>query len=747
MGIVNGIKGLLNTFIQWLPENANQSTSDDQASVSKTSPTLFEYDVFKINWEKVATLREIDLMIKSDTRFKRANKTFATTAIRRGLTIKVSSVINENLAVKAQLILDELVRSTQLNSKLLPWARSLIKDGELYLNPIISLDERKITSIKNLPALTMQRNEDITGRFPDLNDAFRQIDPVSRQVLISFPLYSVNHIRHDHEPGQLYGNSQYLSCRSSWKKLIMMEEDLVVRRRTRSVPRRLHNVGTTDKPGDYKGVTEYKTYNKLDSVKGNSIVTDYYGNGLTSITDLNGDAHLDHIKDVEYHLENMMIGTGVPLHLLGFGKNVNRDIVEDQKKQFEEDVQEVRDLIEYGDESAFSGLRPIFEMALELQGIDPLLVSINLMWAESDTDDVDKKVDRIIKMRSAQPDPLVSRRFGLEYLGRDIGLENDEAIDNEESRLDDEVEEERAAQEVSAAAINPVKGKTSPEGPKTLEDAANKRIEFPLHSKKAAKLEKHIANETRRFFKKVLRTLKANGLEAKIEKVIKLRSSHDSTHVHVISDDILPLMSQDAECECSSCLTDAKKVQLSDLVEQNVIDELDNAWDEHADDLIKSLVISYTAVGTYAYSQVNAKSNGVTADFNNSPVKKNLEEAAGDRIKGIQETTKELVRKELAQAYEKSEPVSKWVERINKVMDIPEWRSEMIARTELSWSYNTANMSAYKESGITKVTYLAVLDNRTCPVCRGDNDVTFDIHSVPSLPRHPRCRCTTVAEF
>ena len=50
------------------------------------------------------------------------------------------------------------------------------------------------------------------------------------------------------------------------------------------------------------------------------------------------DAHLDEIKDIEHLQEVYMIGTGVPLHILGFGHNVNRDIVEDQRAQFKEDL-------------------------------------------------------------------------------------------------------------------------------------------------------------------------------------------------------------------------------------------------------------------------------------------------------------------------------------------------------------------------------------------------------------------------
>lgn len=751
--ITDGLRGILNTFISWLPEGANKANTSDTGNVSKTSPTLFDYDVFKINWDKVTTLRDIDEMIKSDTRLKRSNSVFASTAVKRGLSIKVTSDVDEALANQAQDIIDELMRNAQINSKLRPWAKSLRKDGELYLNPIIDPKKKMILDIKNLPAITMQRNEDITGRFPDLNDAFRQIDPISRQILQSFPLFSINHIRNDHESGQLYGNSAYLACRTPWRKLNMTEQDLVVRRRTRAVPRRLHSVGNKDNPGTWDEIDKYKEINKLNNPQNAAVTTDYFGNGLTDVKDLNGDGHLDHIKDIEHLQEVMMIGTGVPLHILGFGRNVNRDIVEDQKKQFEEDTQELRDLLEYGDESPFSGLRAIFDLSLILQSIDPSLVTINVMWAETDNDDVDKKVDRVVKLRAAQPEPLVSRKFALTYLGRDVGLENEEAVLAEIETIIEEMAEARAEQQAEAAMLNPEKPATSPTD-KTTSQSSGKPVKDskeknPLHSSKVVKMEKQLADEVRSFFKKVLKTMIANGMEANIEKIGKLRTIHDSVQSYEFGGEALALLTPHSGCNCSQCMIDKRsEVQLSDLVEQYVIDELDAAWDEHSESIEGKITAHYLTMGKFAYETVAEQiQSGVSFEFVHSGVKQDLESAAAERINGIKETTKQLLRKELAQAYENAESVDQWVERIGKVMNIPDWRAEMISRTELAWAFNKSNRYAYEEAGVVKVRYLAVLDNRTCPTCRGYHNKVFDLHDAPTVPNHPSCRCTLAAEF
>lgn len=757
----NGIKSILTTFMNWLPSEGDRQLPTDSGNVAKTSPWLFDYDVFRINWEKVATLREIDRMMDSDPRLKRANHVFATTAIRRGLTVKVSSKVSEALGQQAQDILDEMVKSTELNSKLKPWARSLSKDGEIFLNPIIDVNEMAIIDIKNLPAITMQRNEDIQGRFPDRMKAFRQIDPVSREVLTEFPLYAINHIRWDHEPGQLYGRSLYLTGRNIYRKLNMIEEDLVVRRRTRAVPRRFHNVGNKDNPSDWSEVETYKQYNKLDNPKSTTVLTDYFGNGMTDVKDLTADSQQDHIKDVEYFQELLMISTFVPLHILGFGKNVNRDIVEDQKKQFDEDTQEMRDLLEYGDESSYSGLRSIFDLALRLKGIDPDMVEYNLIWADSNNETISDKVDRMIKMRASQPEPLVSRQFALEYLGRDIGLENPEAVLAEIERIKEEMTEARQEAMAMQQMLNPEKPSAAPISKGTTNSAGKVTTDsteesHPLRSAKVLSLEKSLADDIRRFFRAVKKRMQANGMEAKVKEINRLRSIQDHSEQLVtvtLSPDAVLLMNPHAGCSCTSCLANVvTDVKLNRFVEQNVLDQFDDAWayaDENDHSFSEKLTEAYSVIAEYAFQRAAEDDAvaGIKVGFNfvNSGIVNDLKDKGGYRIRRIQETTRQMLGNQLAQAYENAEDVASWMKRINSVLDIPDWRAETIARTELSWAYNQANEKAYRDGGVTRVKWLAVVDSHTCPTCKGRNGEVYDLEDLPNIPAHPRCRCTTVA--
>gem|GEM_PF-2094012 len=727
--IFNRIRGVTTTFQKELPNLGGISRDEDQALITKTSPTIWEYEMFRMEWDRRTVLREIDMMIKEDTRLKRANHIFASTAVRRGITVTTSSKASEALAQKAQDVINQVMRDCQINAKLHPWARVLLKAGDLFLNPVVDLKNKKLVNIKSLPAISIQRNDDMTGNFPDTAKAFRQIDPISLQILSEFPLWSVNHIRWDHEDGNRYGNSQYLACRGYWKKLNMTEQDLVVRRRTRAPARRLHNIGTKENPGEWTQVLDYKTKNKLDPKKA-QIATDYYGNGQVSITDLSSDANLDEIDDVIHLQEVYMAGSAVPLHIMGWGQNVNRDIVDAQMEQFQEDVQELRNLLEYGDSSPYSGLRFIFDFALALAGIDASLVEYNFRWFENDNETANDRVDRVIKLRSAQPDPLITRKTALTIVSKDIGLEGDDAIEAELEAVKVELAEDRAEQATLAAAVNP---EVPPTGPishavttsagKPTTDAVEgkKKVDFPLRSDKVAKWEKQFAYEVRSSFRSVHEAMKPSIAEL-FEKVESLRGAY--------GDAIKP------------------KEPPKGALEHFLV-AFDAAWVDSEENLSNVFLDNYQKASAYARTNA-AKDTGVrvTTDFINPSVQHYFQDQAATRVKGIEQTTRDLLRSQLNQAYTNNENVQEWESRIESVLDcsFPAGRAEMIARTELSFAYNKGLIGTYQEVGVNRVQRLEVMDNRTCEECASHDGEVYSLADADDvLPAHPLCRGTWVS--
>ena len=67
-------------------------------------------------------------------------------------------------------------------------ARILLKDGDLFLNPVVDVDTKRVKTVKRLPAISMQRCDDMMGNFQDLDAAFRQIDPISLAIIERKPI-------------------------------------------------------------------------------------------------------------------------------------------------------------------------------------------------------------------------------------------------------------------------------------------------------------------------------------------------------------------------------------------------------------------------------------------------------------------------------------------------------------------------------------------------------------------------------
>jgi len=75
------------------------------------------------------------------------------------------------------------------------------------------------------------------------------------------------------------------------------------------------------------------------------------------------------------------------------------------------------------------------------------------------------------------------------------------------------------------------------------------------------------------------------------------------------------------------------------------------------------------------------------------------------------------------------------------VFKTAQYRMEMIARTETLRAHNQGRMKFYNTVGVTKVEWMAVGDERECPVCRELDGKIFPIDKVPNIPAHPHCRC------
>ena len=91
--------------------------------------------------------------------------------------------------------------------------------------------------------------------------------------------------------------------------------------------------------------------------------------------------------------------------------------------------------------------------------------------------------------------------------------------------------------------------------------------------------------------------------------------------------------------------------------------------------------------------------------------------------------------------------LSKTSKEIRERFGVSKYYAERLIRTETNHFYNEADAMAYEEMGIDKYVFVAVLDNRTSPMCQDHDNKVYDYkdkkEGVNFPPLHPNCRSTT----
>ena len=134
-------------------------------------------------------------------------------------------------------------------------------------------------------------------------------------------------------------------------------------------------------------------------------------------------------------------------------------------------------------------------------------------------------------------------------------------------------------------------------------------------------------------------------------------------------------------------------------------------------------------------------------DVTNPKVVAWLKKRCGNSIKGIADTTKDLLRKTLIEGVEAGESIPKLASRVKAVYeDAKGFRATRIARTEILSASNQGALQAYDQSGVVeKKEWLIAGD--ACEDCVPMQGEVVKLHDnfscgVDSPPLHPNCRCT-----
>lgn len=121
--------------------------------------------------------------------------------------------------------------------------------------------------------------------------------------------------------------------------------------------------------------------------------------------------------------------------------------------------------------------------------------------------------------------------------------------------------------------------------------------------------------------------------------------------------------------------------------------------------------------------------------------------------KSINQTTSDALIKTITEALENGEGVKDIQDRVKSVYnDAETYRTERIARTELSASLNEGNIQSFKQAGIENIEWLAIIDNDTSDECMSNDGEIREIGKefpagVTQPPTHVNCRCSVLPVF
>lgn len=322
-----------------------------------------------------AVVRRCREMYASDPRAEGMLRMMSRDVTRSGFSLTVANTDTDKTAALAQTVADAAIARLELKRHLADWLRLGARDGDLFLELGVSAD-MAVVEVTRKPTLGMTRLSDAFDRFPDPRQAFAWSDPMSAATgmlddrATYFPQFLVVHARWNHDSESRYGSPEFASARGAWKKLIEGEIDLAIRRKTRAGIKYVHRlIGAS--PAD---IEDYKTVNERALTQPFAAAADFFVNFEGGIDVLDGDPHLGEMADIFHHLQTWSAASVVPLELLAFGENLNRDVLEDKKAQYDETLEQVRAW------TADEIIAPIIEREWLLHDILPEDVTYNIGW-------------------------------------------------------------------------------------------------------------------------------------------------------------------------------------------------------------------------------------------------------------------------------------------------------------------------------------------------------------------------------
>lgn len=398
MRIIDDLKTRL---ANWL--GAAAALGDEQGHRATPENSLkYAYRVMWADPDVRQAILDIRDMDRRDGRVRRIHSRIARDTVKGGLVFTQTS---PSKALSRRW--DDFARRLHLFNpeKLKSDARGMVMEGNLPLQWALDQGRRHVVGAVRMPSETILPDVDESGRFKDPRAAYLQMDPVTGRTLARFALYQLTLARFDPDSFDDLGamGRPFLDAtRTTWRKLMMTEEDLVIRRRVRAPLRLSHILEGANE-------TELASYRKNNEAEQGQITTDFYANRKGGVTAVQGDANLDQIGDVVHLLDTFFAGSPLPKGLMGYTDGMARDILEDLKRDYYDEIDLVQDTQAYAYDQGF-------RLELLLAGINPDDAGYWIKFAERRTETPNQLTDRMLKWGALRmPQSMIDEEMGFNH--------------------------------------------------------------------------------------------------------------------------------------------------------------------------------------------------------------------------------------------------------------------------------------------------------------------------------------------
>lgn len=126
------------------------------------------------------------------------------------------------------------------------------------------------------------------------------------------------------------------------------------------------------------------------------------------VSAIQGDSNLDQIRDIVHLLDTFFAGSPLPKGMMGYTDGMARDILEDLKRDYYDEVDVLQDTLSFAYESGF-------RLHLLLKGINPDAEDFTITFAERRTETATQTVDRGLKLKAmGLPQGMVWEELGYD---------------------------------------------------------------------------------------------------------------------------------------------------------------------------------------------------------------------------------------------------------------------------------------------------------------------------------------------